>query len=157
MIEEKGAWDTMVWMGSLLGLADYLNKTGFIPWFAKSVGNMLAGVDWVLALAVLLLAYMYSHYGFASLSAHVTSMYAAFLAVAVAAGAPPYLAALSIAFMSNLMAGLTHYATGPAPIYFGTGYIDQGTWWKLGFELSVVNMVIWIGLGSIWWKVIGLW
>lgn len=157
VIEEKGAWDTMVWMGSLLGLADYLNKTGFIPWFAKSVGNMLAGVDWVVALAVLLLAYMYSHYGFASLSAHVTSMYAAFLAVAVAAGAPPYLAALSIAFMSNLMAGLTHYATGPAPIYFGTGYIDQGTWWKLGFELSVVNMVIWIGLGSIWWKVIGLW
>ncbi|KYZ77837.1 anion permease [Anaerosporomusa subterranea] len=157
VLEEKGAWDTMVWMGSLVGLADYLNKTGFIPWFAKSVGAMLTGVEWVPALAILLFAYLYSHYGFASLSAHVTAMYSAFLAVAVAAGAPPYLAALSLAFMSNLMGCLTHYATGPAPVYFGAGYIDQGTFWKLGFILSIVYMVVWVGLGSIWWKVIGLW
>jgi DASS family divalent anion:Na+ symporter len=147
----------MVWMGSLVGLADHLNKTGFIPWFAKSVGAMLTGVSWIPALAILLLAYLYSHYGFASLSAHVTAMYSAFLAVAVAAGAPPYLAALSLAFMSNLMGCLTHYATGPAPVYFGAGYIDQGTFWRLGFILSVVYMIVWVGLGSVWWKAIGLW
>ncbi|MEI7463677.1 MAG: DASS family sodium-coupled anion symporter, partial [Candidatus Taylorbacteria bacterium] len=36
--EEHDAWDTMIWMGSLVALADYLNKLGFIPWFAKIVG-----------------------------------------------------------------------------------------------------------------------
>lgn len=155
--EEKGAWDTLVWMGSLIGLATYLSKLGLIPWFAKAVSASLAGIPWLPALALLMVIYMYSHYGFASLAAHVTAMYAAFIAVAAAAGAPPYLAALSLAFISNLFAGLTHYATGPAPIYFGAGYIDQGTWWRLGFILSVVNMVIWIGVGSLWWHVLGLW
>lgn len=156
-IEEKGAWDTLIWMGSLIALADSLNRLGFIPWFAKSVSGMLVGIAWMPALVILLLAYFYSHYGFASLSAHVTAMYAAFAAVAATAGAPPYLTALSLGFMGSLFGGLTHYATGPAPIYFGAGYVDQGTWWRLGFIVSIVNMISWIGIGAIWWKVIGLW
>lgn len=157
VIEEKGAWDTLIWMGALMSLAGALNKLGLIAWFAKLVGGALAGVAWWVALGVLLLAYMYSHYAFASLSAHVTAMYAAFLAVSVAAGAPAFLAAMGLGVISGLMGGLTHYATGPAPIYFGSGYIPQGTWWKLGFIISVVNMIVWIGLGGVWWKILGLW
>lgn len=157
VLGEKGAWDGMLWMGGIVGLADSLNKVGFIPWFAKSVTAMLGGVSWVPTLAVLFIVYMYSHYAFASLSAHATAMYAAFLAVAVGAGAPPYLAALGLAFLSNLMAGLTHYATGAAPIYFGAGFIEQKDWWRIGFASSVVNFLIWIGIGAVWWKTIGLW
>lgn len=155
--EESGAWDTMIWMGSLISLATYLSKFGLIDWFAKLVAASIAGIPWLPALMLLLAAYMYSHYGFASLAAHVTAMYAAFIAVAVAAGAPAYLAALSTAFVANLCAGLTHYATGPAPIYFGAGFVPQGTWWKLGFILSIVNVIVWVGLGALWWKVLGLW
>jgi DASS family divalent anion:Na+ symporter len=157
VLEEKGAWDTLIWMGALMSLAGALNKLGLIGWFAKIVGGALAGVSWWVALGVLLLAYMYSHYAFASLSAHVTAMYAAFLAVAVAAGAPPFLAAMGLGVISGLMGGITHYATGPAPIYFGAGYIPQGTWWKLGFIMSVSNMIIFIGVGGLWWKLLGLW
>ena len=69
----------------------------------------------------------------------------------------PWLAALGLAFLSNLMAGLTHYATGAAPIYFGAGYIGQKEWWNIGFILSVTNFIIWIGVGAVWWKLIGLW
>ena len=84
-------------------------------------------------------------------------MYSAFCAVAVAAGAPPYLTALAFAYMSSLMGSLTHYATGPAPIFFGAGYVDQATWWKLGFIISLLNVIVWVGVGSLWWKVLGLW
>lgn len=157
VLDEKGAWDTLIWMGSLVGLASFLSTLGFIPWFAKAVSAMLVGIPWVQAFAVLLVVYMYAHYGFASLTAHITAMYAAFAAVAVSAGAPAYLVALALGFMSNLCMSLTHYAAGPAPIYFGAGYVDQGTWWKLGFMVSVINMVIWVGLGGFWWKVLGLW
>ena len=157
VLDEKGAWDTLIWMGALIGLADYLAKLGFIPWFAKAVGAGIVGVSWMQALIVLLVIYMYAHYGFASLVAHITAMYAAFASVAVAAGAPAYLVALALAFMSNLCMSLTHYAAGPAPILFGSGYVDQPTWWKLGFMVSVINMVIWVGVGSMWWKVLGLW
>lgn len=157
VLDDKGPWDTLMWMGGLVGMAGFLNKLGFIPWFAKTVAASLGGIAWVPALVILLVVYMYAHYGFASLTAHVTAMYPAFVAVAVAAGAPAFLAALALAFLSNLCGGLTHYSTGTAPIYFGAGYVDQGTWWKLGFGASVVNMIIWVGVGGIWWKVLGLW
>ena len=157
VIEEKGAWDTLVWMGALMSLAGALNKQGLIAWFAKLVAGALTGVSWWVALGILMLAYLYSHYAFASISAHVTAMYAAFLAVAVAAGAPPFLAAMGLGVLSGVMCGLTHYATGPAPIYFGAGYVPQGTWWQIGFVLSVVNVITFIGVGGVWWKVLGLW
>lgn len=157
VIEEKSAWDTLIWMGVVIGLAGFLAKFGFIAWLAKTVAAALKGISWITALVVLLLVYLYSHYGFASLTAHVTAMYAAFGAVAIAAGAPAYLVALALAYASNLCAGITHFATGPAPIYFGAGYVDQPTWWKHGFVISVINMVIWVGIGGIWWKILGLW
>ena len=157
ILAEKGAWDTLVWMGVLVALADNLSKLGFIPWFAKTVGASIAGIPWIWAFLILIVVYMYAHYGFASLTAHITAMYAAFASVAVAAGAPAYLVALSFAFLSNLCMSLTHYAAGPSPIYYSAGYMDQGTWWKLGFISSVANLIIWVGLGSMWWKVLGLW
>ena len=157
VVAEKGAWDTLIWMGGLISLASALTKYGVIAWFAKMVAGSLVGISWPVAMAILTVTYMYSHYAFASLSAHVTAMYAAFLAVAVGAGAPPFLAAMSLGVTSALMGGITHYATGPAPIYFGAGDIPQGTFWKLGFIISVVNMIVFVGFGTFWWKIIGLW
>jgi DASS family divalent anion:Na+ symporter len=154
---ETGAWDTLVWFAALVMMASFLNKLGMVPWFSKSMGGMVAGKGWITAFLVLALVYFYSHYFFASNTAHVASMYGAFLGVSVAAGAPPVLAALVLAFFSNLFAGMTHYGTGPAPVLFGTGYVEVGTWWRLGLLVSLVNIVIWVGLGGLWWKVLGLW
>ncbi len=154
---ETGAWDTLVWFAALVMMASFLNKLGMIPWFSESMGGMVQGKGWIVAFLVLALAYFYSHYFFASNTAHVASMYAAFLGVSIVAGAPPVLAALVLAFFSNLFAGMTHYGTGPAPVLFGTGYVEVGTWWRLGLLLSVVNIVIWVGIGGLWWKALGLW
>ena len=157
VLEEKGAWDTLIWMGSLITLAGALDTVGFIGWFAKLVAASMIGYDWLTALIILWLVYMYSHYAFASLSAHVTAMYAAFLAVAIATGAPVFLAAMSLGVISGLMGSLTHYATGPAPIFFGSGYVSQGDFWRIGFIMSIVNMLCFLGIGSLWWKFLGLW
>jgi len=155
--KEHKAWDTLIWMGSVVCIAGFLNSTGFIKWFANGVGAALTGTSWMVALLVAFLVYLYSHYGFASMTAHVTAMYAALIAVAVAAGAPPFLAAFTVAISANLCGCLTHFGTGPAPIYFGAGYVEQGIWWRNGFILSLVHTVIWMGAGSLWWKVLGLW
>ena len=157
VMEERGAWDTLIWMGALVGLAGQLAKSGFIAWFSTTVGSLLAGIPWLWAFLILLVVYTYAHYGFASLTAHITAMYSAFLAVAIAAGTPAYLAALGLAYMSNLCMSITHYAASPAPIYYGAGYVSQGAWWSLGFQVSVINMIIWLGVGSMWWKFLGLW
>lgn len=157
VIEEKSGWDTMIWMGSLICLAGFLNTLGLIPWFAKMVSSSVAGMPWHYAFILIILVYTYAHYAFASLTAHISAMFAAFLAIAVAMGTPPYLATLSLFFASSISQSVTHYAAGPAPIYFGAGYVSQTIWWKLGFMVSAINLIIWIGLGSIWWKVLGLW
>ncbi|WP_241230640.1 DASS family sodium-coupled anion symporter [Veillonella ratti] len=51
---------------------------------------------------------------------------------------------------------LTHYAAGPSPIFFESGYISQSQWWRNGFILSIINLIIWIGIGSLWIKFLGL-
>lgn len=157
VIGEKSAWDTMIWMGSIIALAGFLNTLGFIPWFSKMVGASLAGMAWTTALALILVLYMYTQYAFAGLSAHVTALFPALAAVAIATGAPVAMTVLSLGFVSSLCGCLTHYASGPSPIFFGAGYTDVKTWWKIGFWISLVHMAVWVGLGAIWWKILGLW
>lgn len=156
-MQEESAWDTMIWMGSLVALANALNKLGLIPWFAKVMASSIAGVPWPQALCILVLVYLYARYVFASNTAHVSALFPAFGAVCIAAGAPPFLAIVLLGFATHLSMSLTHYASGPSPIYFGSGYIDQGTWWKLGFVISLINLAIWGGIGLFWWKILGLW
>ncbi len=67
------------------------------------------------------------------------------------------LAVLPLAYFSNLNAGMTHYGTGSAPVYFGDGYVTQSTWWKIGLLVSIMNVVIWLTIGTAWWKLLGWW
>ena len=157
ILRERNAWDAMIWFGGLIMMADGLSKYGVITWFSENVSNLLINFPMSLALILILVIYFYSHYGFASMTAHITALFPAFLGVAISAGAPPLLAALALAYFSNLNASITHYATGPAPIYFNSGYIDLIKWWKIGFIISVINIIIWIGIGFPYWKLCGLW
>jgi DASS family divalent anion:Na+ symporter len=157
LVTEHGAWAVFIWYGGLVRMAEKLGETGIPKRFAEASGQLTVGWVWWLALAVLLLIYFYAHYGFASITAHVTAMYTPFLLVILAAGAPVAVAVLSLAFFSNLSASLTHYGTTPAPIYFGADYVKQKKWWALGLLVSIPNMLIWLLAGAVWWKILGWW
>ena len=157
VISERGAWDVFIWYGGLVRMAEALGETGITKRFAETAAVLTTGWRWWMALGVLLLIYFYAHYGFASITAHATAMYTPFLVVILAAGAPPYLAVLSLAYFSNLDASLTHYGTTPAPIYFGAGYVSQRMWWLLGLLVSVPNILIWTIFGFGWWKILRWW
>jgi len=157
VLEEHNAWDVLIWTGALIMMAGFLNKLGMIPWFSKVVGASMAGHGWHFGFLVLALTYFYAHYFFASMTAHAGAMYAAFLGVAISLGAPPMLAALVLCFFSNLHASMTHYGTGPAAAMFGQGFVPIGTWWRLGFIVSVANILIWVLVGGAWWKFLHLW
>jgi divalent anion:Na+ symporter, DASS family len=154
---ESGAWDVFIWYGGLVRMAEALGETGITKRFAEVAAGMTVGWYWAAALAVLLLVYFYAHYGFASITAHVSAMYIPFLVVIIAAGAPVALTVLLLAYASNLNASLTHYGTTPAPIWFGAGYVKQRTWWWIGFVASIANLLIWTIIGSLWWKVLRWW
>ncbi len=157
VITERSAWDVFIWYGGLVRMAEALGETGITKRFAETAASFTGGWTWWSALALLLFVYFYAHYGFASITAHATAMYIPFLTVILAAGAPPYLAVLSLAYFSNLDASLTHYGTTPAPIYFGAGYVTQRKWWWMGLLASLVNIPIWAIVGFLWWKLLRLW
>lgn len=156
ILNETGAWNTLVWFSVLILMADQLNKLGFIPWLSKLIAHSLGGFSWPIVLVLLILFFFYSHYLFASATAHVSAMYAALLGVAVAAGAPQLFSALMLGFFGNLLASTTHYSSGPAPILYASGYVSQKRWWLMNLVLGIVYFIIWIGLGSLWMKLIGM-
>lgn len=157
VINETHAWEVFIWYGGLVMMATALGETNLTKLFAESVAGVMTGWSWPLALIVLALVYFYAHYGFASITAHVTAMFIPFLAVTIAVGAPAGLTVLVLTYFSNLSAGLTHYGTTPAPVYFGTGYVKQGQWWTIGLIASILNILIWSTVGLGWWKVLGWW
>ncbi len=159
VLKEKSAWDTIVWFSALVMMATYLNKLGLIGWFSKSIETAIGGLGlgWAGAAALLLLAYLYAHYLFASTTAHITAMFAAFFGAGIALGAPALPFALLMAAASNIMMTLTHYATGTSPVIFGSGYTTLGEWWKAGFLMSLVLIAVWLVAGGFWWKLLGYW
>lgn len=155
LLELNTAWGTFIWFGALVAMATGLNDYGITVWVGDFFANYLSHFNFYVAIGSLLLVYFYSHYFFASNTAHVGAMFLPFLSVAIKLQAPPLVIALLLGYMSNLFGGLTHYTTGPAPILFGAGYVPLKTWWRLGFLMSVVNLLIWISIGLLWWKQLG--
>ncbi len=151
------AWDCLVWLGGLLAMANALKDLGVVDWFAASVQTQVSGLSGLVVVVALGLIYFYSMYGFSMLTAHISAMVAAFFAVALAADTPPFLTVAVLAYFSNLCACTTNYSTGPVIIYFGLGYAEPGKWFGIGFLMSLFHLVIWLGVGMAWWKVLGWW
>ena len=115
-----------------------------------------AGFSWMTAFVLILLFYTYAHYCFASVTARISAMYAAFIAVAAACGTPPLMPALTFGFFANCPISLTHYGNGCGPVYYGAGYVSQSEWWRKSFVICTMNASIWLTIGMAWWKIIGL-
>jgi DASS family divalent anion:Na+ symporter len=152
LLNEDMAWDTFMWMAVLIMMASQLQELGVIKWFTEQVIYFLPNFSWQAQLGLISLVYFYTHYFFASTTAHVSSMYGPFLAVAIAAGAPPLVSALILSFLSSLFGGLTHYSSGPAPILYSQQHVDLKTWWKVGAISSLFYLLIWAIIGSFWWQ-----
>lgn len=157
ILREKGAWDTVLWFGPLVMMAGLLSDLGLITWFSQKMQVGVSGLSWEMAFAVLALVYFFIHYFFASVTAHVNALYAAFLGTLIAFGAPAMLTAIALAVLSSLSGALTHYGTSPAPAFYGAGYITIQKWWSLAFIISIFNLTIWTIVGGAWWRFLGYW
>jgi DASS family divalent anion:Na+ symporter len=154
---ERAGWGIFIWYGGVYRLAQGLNDAGVTRAFADAVGGLFEGYGWPALFAITIVVYFYAHYAFASITAHMVSMFPAFLAVLLAAGAPPGLAVWTYAGLANLSACLTHYGTTPAPVYFAQDYVPLKKWWQVGLGASVAHLAIWCTAGFGWWKLIGIW
>ena len=85
----------------------------------------------------------------------MTAMFSAFASVLVALGAPPMYVVMMFGLVGGVGCTLTHYGSAVTPIYFNAGYVDQGTWWRLGFIISLVNLFLALGIGTVWLSFLG--
>lgn len=157
VLKEKTAWNTLVWFSALVMMATMLGKLGVTQFLAEALGGLASsmGLGEISVMIFLSLAFLYAHYFFASTTAHISAMFFVFYSAGLALGAPPLLYAFIMITSSNIMMALTHYATGTAPVIFGTNYITLKRWWGVGFVISVVDMLVMISVGLIWWKFLG--
>ncbi|XP_068642814.1 dicarboxylate transporter 2.1, chloroplastic-like [Aristolochia californica] len=157
-LSEKSAWDTLAWFAVLVGMAGQLTNLGIVGWLSNCVAKILLSfsLSWPAAFVLLQAAYFFIHYLFASQTGHVGALYSAFLAMHLASGVPGVLSALALGYNTNLFGALTHYSSGQAAVYYGAGYLDLSDVFKFGFITAVMNAAIWGGVGTLWWKFLGL-
>jgi DASS family divalent anion:Na+ symporter len=155
LLRIPGAWDTFIWFGALIAMANGLNSFGLTQWFGDFIASKFSNVPWYTGFLAMLLIYFYIHYFFASSVAHVGALYLPLVTVAVKLGAPAFATALAFGIASNVYGSLTHYGCGPAPILYGAGYVTLKEWWGYGFVMSLMNLTVWIGVGGVWWKYLG--
>ncbi|KAK9110748.1 hypothetical protein Sjap_018808 [Stephania japonica] len=119
-LSEKSAWDTLAWFAVLVGMAGQLTNLGIVTWMSGCVAKILhsLSLSWPSAFVVLQAAYFFIHYLFASQTGHVGALYSAFLAMHLASGVPGTLAALALAFNTNLFGALTHYSSGQVKLLY---------------------------------------
>jgi L-tartrate/succinate antiporter len=148
IVANRQAWSTLVWFATLIALSDGLNRTGFVTWFAHNVGAYVAGSSPRTALMVLVSVYFFSHYLFASITAHTTAMLPVILAVGVAIpGMPLRTLSLMVILSGGIMSILTPYAGGPNPVYYGSGYLPAKEFWRLGTIFGLIFFGAWLSFG----------
>ncbi len=156
ILSNKQAWNTLVWFATLVALAGGLAKVGFVKWFADTVGAQMAGFSPMVAMLLLLAVFYFTHYLFASITAHVTAMLPVMLAVGMGVpGMDMRVFALLLVLSLGIMGILTPYATGPSPVYYGSGYIPAKDYWRLGLIFGVLFLVALVVIGIPWMAMIG--
>lgn len=71
------------------------------------------------------------------------------------AGCPPVLSALSLAYNGNLFGGITHFASGQAAIFYGSGFNSLSEFFVYGAIFGFLSLVITLGVGWPWWQFLG--
>lgn len=156
LIKLHNAFETFIWFGALLALAEALSDSGFTKWFGQLMANQMSSLPTSIGVALLIITYFYSHYFFASCTAHVGAMLLPMLSGAIALGAPALPTTLAFCYAGALYSSLTHYGNGQAPVLFGAGFVSLKEWWKAGFIMSLVNILTWVVVGYFWWQLLGL-
>lgn len=139
IVAEKSAWEVFFYFTSLLTLASGLNDIGFIKWVAEGFAKPLASVSPTVAMILLVTLFFWIHYFFSSITSHTAAVLPVVLAVGTGiAGLPVSTLTLLCVYSLGLMGIISPYATGPAPMYYGSGFIGKGDFWKFGLIFGVI-------------------
>lgn len=155
IIHNSAAWDTFMWFAVLVMLSTQMMKLGVVEWMTRGLSSSLHGMQGDGVFYALILFYFFVHYFFASCTTHVSAMLAGFLALGKLFGLSLIRLGFSLCLLSNLMGCLTHFGSTPASIYYGSGYVLMKDWWRVGFILGILYLLVVVFLAPWWWRILG--
>jgi len=156
IVAEKAAWEVFFYFTSLLTLSSGLNEIGFIKWVAEGYAKPLAGLSPTMGLILLVTFFFWVHYFFSSITSHTAAILPVVLAVGGSIpGLPIPVLTLLCIYSLGLMGVISPYATGPAPMYYGSGYIGKGDFWKFGLIFGLIYFAGLLIIVLPWLQVIG--
>ncbi len=92
--------------------------------------------------------FFYIHYLFASSTAHTAAVLPVFLAaVLTIKGLPVRAVTMMLVYSLGLLGVISPYATGPAPIWYGSGYIPTKDFWRMGFIMGFIYLAVLLAVG----------
>jgi citrate:succinate antiporter/L-tartrate/succinate antiporter len=139
IVSEKSAWEVLFYFTSLLTLAAGLNEIGFIKWVAENFAHSLGWAAPTTTLLLLVALFFWIHYFFSSITSHAAAVLPVVLAVGSGIPGLPMETLTRLCLYSlGLMGVISPYATGPAPMYFGSGFIGRRDFWLFGLIFGVV-------------------
>ncbi|CAI2097438.1 Tartrate transporter [Serratia fonticola] len=151
IISNKAAWSVFFWLASLIALATGLNNVGFITWFGKLIAQGLQGFSTTVVMVLLVIVFYLLRYFFASATAYTSALAPMMIAAALMLPAIPLPTfSLMIGAAIGLGSIVTPYATGPSPIYYGSGYLPTNDYWRLGAIFGLIFLGLLIVTGLVW-------
>jgi len=147
---EGNALGTLVWFSILYAMSKYLNELGFMGWVGDHISMAVSGFSWPIVYVALIVGYVLIHYFFVSQTAQMLALFSVFLGVAIKAGVPPELMAYMLLFATNFNAIITPQGSSANVIYTGSGYIEAGEVYKVGGIVTMVNMSVFLTIGTAW-------
>ena len=136
----------MIW---LMVLAGGLSQVGFVTWFSDGAAILLGGLSPMVVMIALIVIFFFIHYFFASITAQTTAVLPVFLAAGAAVpGMPITVFALLLCFTLGIMGIITPYATGPSPVYYGSGFIGRKDFWVLGLVFGAIFLLALLIIGT---------
>jgi L-tartrate/succinate antiporter len=107
-------------------------------------------------MVALVLIFFFAHYPFASITAHVTALLPVMLAVGASLpGMNMVQFSLLLCLTLGIMGIVTPFATGPSPVYYGSGYLPSADYWRLGAIFGVIFIAALLLIGVPWILLLG--
>ncbi|MBH9970650.1 MULTISPECIES: DASS family sodium-coupled anion symporter [unclassified Commensalibacter] len=151
IVENKAAWNIFTWLATLIAFASGLNKSGFINWFGQLISVYIIHFSPLAAMILLLCIYYSLHYFFASNTAHAAALLPIFLGTAShIPGINIHHYVLLILPLLGFMGIVTPYAAEPSAVYYGSGFIPNSVWWRLGFIFGLLFLITWLFISIPW-------
>jgi DASS family divalent anion:Na+ symporter len=144
------ALSTLIWFAILFALSTQLAEMGFMGAVANHFTGYLIGLSWGWVYLLLVVVYVLIHYLFVSQSAHLLALFGIFLSIGVSAGVPGELMAMMLLFATNFNATITPQGSSCNAIYLSSGYISAREIYIYGGAVTLLNLIIFLVIGTPW-------